>query len=70
MSAGDAACGVNALMPLYRRYADQRVAPDLARLFDRLGVRVSQSGQLSIDPRAELSELTVAITQRRSATAS
>jgi hypothetical protein len=65
MVNGDTACGVTALMPLYRCYADERVTPDLARLFGRLGVRWAPDGRLVLDPHAELASLRTRITQRQ-----
>jgi hypothetical protein len=65
MSVGDEACDVDALQPLYRRYANQRVAPHLVLLFDRLGIRTSAGDRLVLDPHAELAALTTRITQRQ-----
>lgn len=65
MRVGDAACAVNALLPLYQRYASKRVAPDLPALFDRLGVSRSVDGTVVLDPHAELAALTTRITQRQ-----
>lgn len=65
MRTCDRACGVVALQPLYQRYSSERVIPDLSRIFERLGVRVSADDRVDFDPRAELAALTNRITQRQ-----
>lgn len=64
MRVGDAACAVDALLPLYQHYAGERVAPDLPTLFHRLGVRILAGNAVVLDPHAELAALTTRITQR------
>lgn len=63
MAVGDRGCGVTALAPLYRRFSQDRVATDLGKLFERLGIRSAADGTVTFDPRAELAALAARITR-------
>jgi hypothetical protein len=64
LAIGDRATGTNVLMELYDEMRDAPVSPDLAQLWDRLGIKRSRDG-VDFDDAAPLAAIRRAITARR-----
>ena len=63
LEIGDQSTGTQVLASLYRRMKGSPYPVDLAKLWDRLGVRVA-SGGIEFDDRSPLAEFRVAMTRR------
>ena len=65
-AAADKAVGVDVMSKLYAQMATKPDAPDLDALWNELGIRRTDSGDVAFDNGKPLAKLRTAITQRRS----
>ena len=64
-AAADKAVGVDVMSKLYARMATKADAPDLDALWNELGIRRTDNGDVTFDNAKPLAKLRIAITQRR-----